>query len=126
MNILNPKNKYIHSIWDNLEKLFGVVSQVNSNILVKKFNSKNSYFIHCDLIDREQNLPNGKPSSVLARLYVKGTSYEKITYQTAQQHILRDTSTSDYVNNLTISVNDVDANLFDFHGLPLEFEIELI
>ena len=124
MNILNPKNKYTFTLLDNLKALFGVVSQVNSNTLVRKFNSKDSHFVHCDLIDREQNL-NGKASSVLAQLDVKGTSYEKITYQTAQQHILRDTSSGDYVNNLTISVKDVDCNLFDFHGLPLEFEIEL-
>ena len=77
MNILNPKNKYTFTLSDNLKALFGVVSQVNSNILVRKFNSKDSYFIHCDLIDSEQNLLNGKPSSVLARLDVKGTSYEK-------------------------------------------------
>ena len=97
----------------------------NSYILVKKLNSKDSYFIHCDIIDREQNLLNGKPSSVLARLDVKGTSYEKITYQIAQQNVLRDTSTSNYVNSLIISVKDDDGNLFDFHALPLEFEIEL-
>ena len=86
MNILNPKNKYTFTLPDNLKALFGVVSQVNSNILVRKFNSNDSYFVHCNLIDREQNLLNGKASSVLARLDVKGTSYEKITYQTAQQH----------------------------------------
>ena len=63
MNILNPKNKYIFSLSNNLKVLFGVVSQVNANILVRKFNSKNSYFIHCELIDREQTLLNGKPSS---------------------------------------------------------------
>ena len=103
MNILNPKNKYTFTLSDNIKALFGVASQVNSNMLVRKFSSKDSYFIHCDLIDREQNL-NGKAFSVLARLNVKGTSYEKITYQTAQQHILRDTSTSDYVNSLTISL----------------------
>ena len=125
MNILNPKSKNTFTLSANLKALFGVVSQVNSNILVRKFNSKDSYFIHCDLINTEQNLLNGKPSSVLARLDVKGTSYEKITYQTAQQHVLRDTSTGDYINSLTISVKDDDGNLFDFHGLPLEFEIEL-
>ena len=125
MNILNPKNKYIFSLSNNLKALFGVVNQVNANILVRKFNSKDSYFIHCDLIDREQNLLNGKPSSILARLDVRGTSYEKITYQTAEQHVLRDTSTGGYVNTLTISVRDVDGNLFDFHGLPLEFEVKI-
>ena len=125
MNILNPKSKYTFTLSDNLKALFGIVSQVNSIFLVRKFNSKDSYFIHCDIIDREQSLLCGKPSGGLARLDVKGTSYEKLTYQTAQQHVLRDTSTGNYVNNLTISVKDVDGNLFDFHGLPLEFEIEL-
>ena len=38
MNILNPKNKYTFTLSDNLKKLFGVVSQVNSNMLVRKFN----------------------------------------------------------------------------------------
>ena len=56
MNILNPKNKYKCSLSNNLRVLFGVVSQVNANILVRKFNSKNSYFIHCDLVDKKQNL----------------------------------------------------------------------
>ena len=125
MNILNPKNKYTFTLSNNLKALFGVVSQVNANILVRKFNSIDSYFIHCNLIDREQNLLNGKPSSILARLDVSGTSYEKITYQTAQKHVLRETSTGGYVNSLTISVRDVDGNLFDFHGLPLEFEVEI-
>ena len=124
-NILNPKNKYIFTLSNNLKALFGVVSKVNSNILVRKFNSKDSYSIHCDLIDREKNLLNGKPSSILARLDVRGTSYEKITYQTAQQHVLRDTSTGGYVKSLTISVRDVNGNLFDFHGLSLEFELEI-
>ena len=40
MNILNPKNKYKMSLSNNLKALFGVVSQVNANILVRKFNSK--------------------------------------------------------------------------------------
>ena len=70
MNILNPKNKYTFSLSNNLKALFGVVSQGSANILVRKLNSKDSYFIHCDLIDREQNLLNGKPSSILARLDV--------------------------------------------------------
>ena len=125
MNILNPKSKYKFSLSNNLKALFGVVSQVNANILVRKFNSKDTYFVHCDLIDKEQNLLNGKPSSILARLDVRGTSYQKIIYHTAQQHVLRKTSTGDYVNSLTISVRDANDELFDFSGMPLEFELEI-
>ena len=112
------------SLSNNLKALFGVVSQVNANTLVRKFNSKDSYFVHWDLIDREQNLLNGNPSSILAKLDFRGIPYQKINYQTAQQHVLRDTSTSDYVNSLTISVRDVNGKLFDFNGMPLEFELE--
>ena len=42
-----------------------------------------------------------------------------------QQHVLRDTSTVDYVNSPTIAVHDVNGELFDFNGLPLEFELEI-
>ena len=126
MNILNPKNKYTFILSDNLKKLFGVVSQVNSNILVRRFNSKNSYFIHYDLVDKKQNLLNGKPSTLFAKLDVKGMPYTKITYQTAQPHVLRDTSTGDYdFNSITIAVKDEKGNLFDFNGMLLEFELEI-
>ena len=126
MNILNPMNKYSFTLSNNLKDLFGVVSQVNSNILVRRFNSKNSYFIHSDLVDKRQNLLNGKPSTLFAKLDVKGQPYTKITYQAIQPHVLRDTSSGDYdVNSLTISVQDEKGNLFDFNGMPLEFEVEI-
>ena len=56
----------------------------------------------------------------------KGQPYTKITYEAAQQHVLRNTSTGDYdVNSITISVKDENGNLFDFNGMPLEFELEI-
>ena len=71
-------------------------------------------------------LLNRKPSTALARFDIRGQPFEKIHYQTAQQHVLRDTSTCDYdVNSLTISVRDEKGNLFDFNGQPLEFELEI-
>ena len=126
MNILNPMNKYSFTLSNNLKELFGVVSQVNSNILVRRFNSKNFYFIHSDLVDKRQNLLNGKPSTLFAKLDVKGQPYTKITYQAIQPHVLRDTDSGDYdVNSITISVQDENGNLFDFNGMPLEFEVEI-
>ena len=118
MNILNPNNKYSFTLSNNLKELFGVSLQVNSNILVRRFNSKNSYFIHSDLV--------GKPSTLFAKLDVKGQPYTKITYQAIQPHVLRDTDSGDYdVNNITLSVQDEKGNLFDFNGMPLEFELEI-
>ena len=33
---------------------------------VKRLTAPSTYFVHCDLIDKKQNLLNGKPSTVLA------------------------------------------------------------
>ena len=93
---------------------------------VKRLTSPNTYFVHCDLIDKRQNLLNGKPSTVLARFDIRGKPFEKVHYQTPQQHVLRDTSSGDYeVNNITLSVQDENGNLFDFNDMPLEFEVEI-
>ena len=78
------------------------------------------------MVERRQNLLNEKPSTVLARFDLRGKPFEKVHYQTAQQHVLRDKSTSDYdVNSPTISVQDEQGNLFDFNGMPLKFELEI-
>ena len=93
---------------------------------IKQLNSPTTYFVHCDLIDKRQNLLNGKPSTVLARLDVRGKPFEKVHYQTPQPHVLRDTDSGDYdVNSITLSVKDEKGNLFDFNGMPLEFELEI-
>ena len=109
----------------DLAELFGVDRELRIINYVKRLNSPTAYFIHCDLVDKEQNLLNGKPSTVLARFDVRGKPFEKINYQPSQQHVLRNTSTGDYVNSLTISVSDVNGDLFYFNGLPLEFELEI-
>ena len=93
---------------------------------VKRLTAPSTYFVHCDLIDKRQNLLNGKPLTVLARFDIRGQPFEKVHYQTPQQHVLRDTATGDYdVKSLTISVQDEKGNLFDFNGQPLEFELEI-
>ena len=93
---------------------------------VKRLTSPTTYFVHCDLIDKRQNLLNGKPSTVLARFDVRGKPFEKVHYQTPQPHVLRDTNSGDYdVNSITLSVKDEKGNLFDFKNHPLEFELEI-
>ena len=110
----------------NLAELLGIKPSLMFITFVKRLTSPSTYFVHCDLIDKRQDLLNGKPSSVLARFDICGQPFEKIPYQTPQQHVLRDTSTGDYdVNSLTISVQDENGNLFDFNGQPLEFEVEI-
>ena len=122
--VINNPNNIRFSV--NLVELFGVNPALNPITIIKQLNSPTTYFIHCDLIDKRQNLLNGKPSTVLARFDVRGKPFERFHYQTAQQHVLRDTSTGDYdVNGITITVKDEKGNLFDFNDLPLEFEVEI-
>ena len=110
----------------NLSELLGIGSNLLFITFVKRLTSPSTYFIHCDLVDKRQNLVNGKPSTVLARFDLRGKPFEKIYYQTAQQHVLRDTSTGDYdENSLTISVQDENNKLFDFNNMHLEFELEI-
>ena len=110
---------------NNLLQLLGIPGVLFSTF-VKRLTSPSSYFVHCDLIDKRQNLLNGKPSTVLARLDVRGKPFEKVHYQTPQPYVLRETDSGDYdLNSITLSVKDENGNLFDFNNHPLEFELEI-
>ena len=108
-----------------LLQLLGLQS-LSFSTFIKQLTSPSTYFVHCDLIDKRQNLLNEKPSTVLARFDIRGKPFEKVHYQTPQQHVLRKTESGDYdVNSITLSVKDENGNLFDFNGTPLEFEVEI-
>ena len=92
---------------------------------IKKLNSATTYYIHCDLLDKEQNLLNGKPSTVLQTFDITGKPFEKVFYQSSPQHVLRDVSADKHISNMSISVRDQNNNLFDFNGMPLQFQIEI-
>ena len=94
-------------------------------LLLKKLNTPSAYFIHCDLIDKNQNLLNNKKSDLLAKFDVKGKAYEKVSYDASPQQPFRDCSTDSHVNSITVDVRNQDGELFDFNGLPLEFELEI-
>ena len=91
MVISNPSNKNIKFDSD-LAALLGIRRKVNFKTFIKRLNCPTTYFIHCDLVDKEQNLFNGKPSSVLACYDIRGKAYEKINYKSSQLNVLRDVS----------------------------------
>ena len=125
MTIHNTKEVDIQ-LSQNLSQLLGIDPDLKRVVYVKRLISPSTYFVHCDLIDKRQNLLNGKPSTVLTRFDIKGQPFEKVHYQTPQPHVLRDTNSGDYdVNSITLSVKDENGNLFDFNGMPLEFEVEI-
>ena len=121
--ITNPEFKNI-VIDSNLGNLLNLNSfTLEFKTFIKKLNSETTYYIHCDLLDKEQNLLNGKPSTVLQTFDITGKPFEKVFYQSSPQHVLRDVSADKHISNMTISVRDQNNNLFDFNGLPLQFQI---
>lgn len=63
----------------NLYKLLGI-GQLLYITSVKRLHSPRTYLIHCRLLDREQNLLNGKPSTVLQTFDIKGERYKKVLF----------------------------------------------
>ena len=110
---------------DNLVKLFETSNTLPMLTNIKHVMKTTAYFIHCDLIDKTNNLLNGKRSDLLAKFDVTGKPYEKVRYDTSLQHTFRDCSTDKHVNGITLSVKKQDGELFDFKGMPIEYELEL-
>ena len=109
----------------NLSELLGIDQDLQFIRFVKRMKSPTTYFIHCDLVDKQQNLLNGKPSTVLQTFDIKGKPFEKVFYQSSPQHILRDISADKHITNMTLSVRDANNELFNFNQEPLQFEIEI-
>ena len=111
---------------EDLADLLGCDKELTLLNYIKQLKAPTTYFVHCDLMDKKQNLLNGKPSTVLARFDIRGKPFEKVHYQTPQPHVLRETDSGDYdVNSITLSVKDENGNLFDFNNHPLEFQLEI-
>jgi len=72
----------------DLAGLLGIGRKLDLTTFVKRLTYPTTYFIHCNLIDTERNLFNGKRSDVLALFDVKGEPYEKVSYQASPQQVL--------------------------------------
>jgi len=109
----------------DLARWLGIGRNLKLKTFVKRLTSPTTCFIHCDLLDKTTNFLNGKRSDVLARFDIEGLPYAKVNYDSTPQHVLRDCSTDAHVNSITLSVKDEHGELFDFKGMPLEFELEI-
>ena len=72
----------------DLADLLGIGRKSKTITFVKRLTAPTTYFIHCDLIDKERNLFNGKRSDVLALFDAKGKPFEKVSYQGSPQQVL--------------------------------------
>ena len=109
----------------DLKGLVGVNKATAERVTKINLSSPTTYFIHCDLVDKQKNLFNGKMSDIAARFDIKGKPHEKVHYIASAQQPSRPCSTGEFVNSITISVKDSDGELFDFKGFPLEFVLEI-
>ena len=91
-------------------KLIGIEGPLKKITNVKRLRHPSSYFIHCDLIDRNFNFVNNKKSDLLAKIDIKGRPYEKITYNPSPLQPIRDCTTSSHVRSITVSVRDEMGN----------------
>ena len=98
----------------DLANFLGIGRELKTKkIIVKQIKRPMSYFIHCNLIDRNLNFVHNKKSDLMAKIDVKGKPYEKVRYDASPQQPIRDCSTSSHVNSITISIRDKDGELFD-------------
>jgi len=126
LKLINPDHdRYPIVITHALAGLMGTSTQLGHPAFVKKLNTPSAYFIHCDLIDPSNNFFNGKRSDVLAKIDKRGLPYDKVTYPSLPQEVLRKCSTGEHVHQITLSVKDESGEMFDFNGLPIEFVLEL-
>jgi len=63
----------------DLANLLGIGRNLGLITFVKRLTYPTTYFVHCDLIDKEKNLFNGKKSDVLARFDITGKPFEKVS-----------------------------------------------
>ena len=125
ISVLDPINGKDISLSQSLYHLLNSRPTLTKNTYVKTLNSPSAYFIHCDLINRDFNFVNSNKSDLLAKIDIKGKPYEKVRYEASSSQPIRDCLTSSHVHSITVSVRDVNGELFDFNGMPLEFELEL-
>ena len=127
----NPYNKKI--IFDrDLTFLLGLNgnmkeisrTQLKKQTVINRLASFNNYFINCDLLDKDENLFNGKPSTILACFDVDGKSFERVEYSPKEITMKKITS-GKYISSIRITVTDENGELIDFNNLPLRFEIEI-
>ena len=65
MVILNPYKQKVE-VERDLPTLLGIDHRLQEKNLISRFTSFDAYVFPCDLLDEDENLLNGEPSSVLA------------------------------------------------------------
>ena len=94
------------------------------DLVLKRSRIPRSLFIHCDIVDKQNNLLNGRRSTLLAIIDVKGKPFEKIYYE-MPQNLFCEATKSRHLNSISLSVVDQNDTLINFGQFPLEFVLEI-
>ena len=98
--------------------------RLKTQTVINRLASFNNYFINCDLLDKDENLFNGKPSTILACFDVDGKSFERVEYS-PKDITMKKIKSGKYISSIRITVTDENGELIDFNNFPLRFEIEI-
>ena len=77
-------------------------TQLKKQTIINRLVTFNNYFIHCDLLDKDENLFNGKPSTILACFDISGKSFERVEYSPKDITMKKITS-GKYISSIRIS-----------------------
>ena len=79
MVILNPYKKNFKLDRD-IYFLLGIDQRLQERNLTGRFTSLNSNLFYCDLLDKDENLFNGEPTSVLGCFDIAESQFERVNY----------------------------------------------
>ena len=79
MVILNPYKKNFKLDRD-IYFLLGIDQRLQERNLTGRFTSLNTNLFYCDLLDKDENLFNGEPTSVLGCFEIAESQFEKVDY----------------------------------------------
>ena len=94
--------------------------------IINRLFSFNNILISCDLVDKNENFFNGKPSTVLTCFDISGQPYERQLFYSKNIPFQKIAGGKKVVNSLRITVTEENGEVIDFNGLPLRFEFEII
>ena len=127
--LIIDKNENTAGFWfdEDLAKILNISPKEMADVhFVSRLDLPNSYYIHCDLVRKDLKLHNGEPSDILACIPISGNPQERVTYPQNFQNNSRNAESLQFVNSVTLTVKDENANDFDFLGLPMHFEFTLL
>ena len=79
------------------------------------------YFVHCDLVDTNELLYNGKRSDILARIPVKECKFGELNPYYLTE--VGDRKCSEKINKIKLWITNEKDELIDFNGANIQYEL---